>query len=420
MSVLDVESGSAVAETAQRLAREGNQQEKLEVAESLPAWRQLRNLGTRLWLDTGDLDAAGKLYTRDFQNLTTNNTLVNKEVQKGLFDDLIPRAGAALRDADPTLTQDQLVYEVGFVVNSVASLRLVSAFDATVSVELHPAFADDAETSVYYGRRYYAVCPERFIIKVPMTPAGFLAARQLSEDGIPVNYTLGFGARQNALAAAFSRTTFVNVFLGRLNSFVADNGLGDGKNVGEKATLATQRVLRDGRAEKGWTTSLIAASMRSAQQVFDLAGVDVFTLPPAAAEGYVKAWDASQPTLESQVDQDPEVHAEPSSVLDVLWNVDDGVWSAIQALEKADPRGWTGSDFAEFVRENGGGSLFHQWTREELAQIQKDGKIPVWSTWKDELTSGRLALDDLLSMSALYSFVTDQQALDDRIRRLLS
>ena len=37
-----------------------------------------------------------------------------------------------------------------------------------------------------------------------------------------------------------------------------------------------------------------------------------------------------------------------------------------------------------------------------------------------ELLSGRVALDDLLSMSALYSFMKDQKELDQRIHRLLA
>ncbi|HTE21065.1 MAG TPA: transaldolase family protein, partial [Armatimonadota bacterium] len=169
MSILEAGKAGAVAEAAQALAREGFTPPGELRFGSEPAWAALRELGTLLWLDTGDLDAARKLWTDDFSNLTTNNTLINKEVQKGLFDELIPRAGRELRAADPSLSEDQLVYEVGFVVNCQASLRLVEAFDATVSVELHPGMADDVERSVEYGRRYYAVCPERFIIKVPMT-----------------------------------------------------------------------------------------------------------------------------------------------------------------------------------------------------------------------------------------------------------
>jgi transaldolase len=414
-----VEERRGVAEAAHALALEGFTPPERREFGSEAAWRALRATGTQLWLDTGDLEAARALWTDEFSNLTTNNTLVNKEVQKGLFDDLIGRAGRELRAADSGLSGDELVTEVGFVVNCRTALRLVEAFDATVSVELHPGMADDVERSVSYGRRYYAVCPEKFIVKVPMTPAGFLAARQLSADGIPINYTLGFSARQNVLAAAFSRPAYVNVFLGRLNSFVADHGLGDGKFVGERAAMATQMALRDGRENRGWSSRLIAASMRSGEQVRDLAGMDVFTMPPAAAEGFKKWFDASGGPVESQVGRDFPVHAEPAAVLDPLWEVPESVYWVTDALAGANVEGWDGERLTAFVREHGLPDFFRAWTAAELQQIQADGKVPKWERWKDALLAGEVALDDLMSVSALYSFVTDQAELDNRIRRLL-
>lgn len=413
---------AAIADTAAQLAKEGFTPVpggSRPAAPSHPAWAALRGLGSLLWLDTGDLDAAAKLWTEDFTNLTTNNTLVNKEVQKGLFDEVIPRAGRALREAAPNLSAEDLVTEVGFVVNCHTALRLVEAFDATVSVELHPAMAHDAAKSVEYGRRYFAVCPEKFIVKVPMTAAGFLAAKRLAEDGIPVNYTLGFSARQNVFSADFSRTAFVNVFMGRLNSFVADHGLGDGKNVGEKATMATQVALCEGRENRGWSTLLIGASLRSGKQIADLAGLDVFTMPPAAAEEFIKNYDAAPAPLESRLSAEFPVHAEPQSVLSALWDVPESVYRLGDKLAAQDTSGWVGEDLSTFARDHGCGFLFYPWTADQLAQIQADGKIPSWDRWKDALVAGRVALDELLSVSALQSFVTDQQALDQRIERLL-
>ncbi|HEU4753106.1 MAG TPA: transaldolase family protein, partial [Armatimonadota bacterium] len=337
----------AVVSTAAALAREGFTPPGEKRFGSQPAWAALRALGTALWLDTGDLDAARKLWTDDFSNLTTNNTLVNKEVQKGLFDEVIPRAGRALRDADPSLTLDDLVIEVGFVLNCRNALRLVEAFDATVSVELHPAMADNVPLSVEYGRRYFAVNPDRFIVKVPLTPAGFVAARRLSADGVPINFTLGFSARQNVLAAQFSRPVYVNVFMGRLNSFVADNKLGDGENVGEKATLATQRAILNGRANRGWSSHLIGASMRSAAQIFDLAGLDVFTMPTAAAEEYRTEYEANPRPLESQVGRDPSVETSVPEVLACLWDVPDEVYTLADRLYGHDTTDWSGEHFAD-------------------------------------------------------------------------
>ena len=241
-------------------------------------WQEVRRLGTRLWLDTGDIESASGLWCSELEALTTNNTLLNHEIQKGAYDDFVGEAAEAIRGVEPEIDEQQLVLEVGLVLNARHGLRLVEMFDAHVSVELHTDLGDDVERSVAYGKRYFDICPERFYVKVPLTTAGLLAARKLGQLGIPVNLTLGFSARQNYLAALLAQPRFVNVFMGRLGAFVADNGLGDGRHVGEKATLATQRELSALR-EAGRTRSLlIGASMREATQVAQRQRNDILRL----------------------------------------------------------------------------------------------------------------------------------------------
>src|SRR5262245_11323986 len=142
-------------------------QTKRESFASSPLWAAAVHTGTSLWLDTGDIDAARSLWTREFQALTTNNTLLNKEVQKGIYDELVPDAAALVRGVGPNLGEKDVVLEVAFVLNAVHGLKLVRTFDADVSVELHTALADDVEASVQYGKRYHSICPDRFIVKVP-------------------------------------------------------------------------------------------------------------------------------------------------------------------------------------------------------------------------------------------------------------
>ena len=221
-------------------------------------WAAVAKTGTSLWLDTGDIDAARELWVQEFVALTTNNTLLNKEVQKGIYDELVPGTAKLLRDQGTS--GDDVVMEIAFVLNAVHGLKLVKNFDADVSVELHTAISHDAEASYQYGKRFHAICPDRFIVKVPLTPAGLLAARRLSDDGIRLNFTLGFSARQNWLIASLARPTWVNVFMGRVNAFLSDNKLGDGKNAGEKATLASQRGLRRLRDQGGPDVRQIGAS----------------------------------------------------------------------------------------------------------------------------------------------------------------
>ncbi len=413
-----------IAELIPALVREGFNHEfgnPRRVAGPDADWQRVREAGTTLWLDTGDMEEAASLWNENFAALTTNNTLLNREVQKGLYDELIPRTANAIRAAAPDIDEHTLVLETAFVLNAYHGLRLVEEFDARVSVELHTDLANDIERTLAYGRRYFAICPERFIVKVPLTADGLLGARKLVQDGIPINFTLGFSARQNLLAALVADTDWVNVFMGRLNSFVADHGLGSGENVGEKATLATQRALLELRNSGRARTNLIGASMREGSQVADLAGLDVFTMPPKVAEEFKQAPAA---TISSQVSHDPAVaFAEGVEEKDfgaqTLWEIPANLAACIESLSPEELDAMDGQGLKNHLRSAGIADLLPEWTEDELRTISEDGKIPVFETWRESLASGRVGLDALMNISALQSFATDQAALDNRIRSLI-
>ncbi len=384
-------------------------------------WKKLDAIGTQLWLDTGDLEVAKKQLTAEFNALTTNNTLLNNEVQKGIYDDLVGKAAKAIREAAPDITEQDLVLEIAFVLNAFHGLRLVKTFDAFVSVELHTDLSLDVERSVAYGERYFAICPDRFIIKVPLTPAGYLAAGQLAANGIPINFTLGFSARQNYVAALLTNPRWVNVFMGRLGAFVADHHLGSGENVGEKATLATQRALIALRKAGRSKTHLIGASMRSGVQVGSLAGLDVYTMPPKVARQYL---ENPLPELTSHVEDDPEVTlADGVSLADfngaTLWEVSDDFKTCVDALLKKGASSLTPEAIQEHFAAAGFGDFLPYWSDADIATADRDGKIPVFETWKERLQSGEIGLDALMNLSALRSFTTDQTAFDNRVRSLL-
>lgn len=382
-----------------------------------PALAKLTQLGTQLWLDTGNLEEASRLWRREMRALTTNNTLANQVVQTGLMDDVIRNAARRIKEVEPNIILDDLVMDVVFVVNCHIALRLVKAFDALVSVELHPAVSHDIEKTVRYAERYYAVNPDRFIVKIPLTPEGYCAVARARAEGIPINYTLGFSARQNYLAALLSKPNYVNVFLGRLNAVVADNHLGDGKYVGEKTTLASQAAVRELReAHDDIPTHQIAASMRNAEQMVALAGVDVFTVPPKAVEEFF-AHGYKPEEITSRLQERYEVtlaDTTDKSSVEVLWTIDDRFKQFAQNLAGRGSVHLTGDDLRRADREYGT-KLFSNFTPEEQAEIRAKGKIPEVARWQ-----GRAALDDLMTESALQSFITDQNAFDDHIRTLVS
>jgi hypothetical protein len=65
------------------------------------------------------------------------------------------------------------------------------------------------------------------------------------------------------------------------------------------------------------------------------------------------------------------------------------------------------------------GDFLPYWSEEEMETARKDGKIPVFETWKSKLSSGKIGLDAVMNLSALFAFITDQGALDQHIRSLL-
>jgi transaldolase len=390
---------------------------------SHPLWSAAAKTGTALWLDTGDVDAAKELWVRDFVALTTNNTLLNKEVQKGIYDQTVPAAAKLLKQLDPQMSADRLVQEIAFVLNAVHGLKLVRTFDADVSVELHTATAHDVDAAYQYGKRFAAICPDRFIVKVPLSPAGLLAARRLHDDGIRLNFTLGFSARQNWLIASLSKPNWVNVFLGRINAFVADNKLGDGVNAGEKATLASQRGLRRLRQEQKLDVKQIAASMRSGQQCEDLLGLDTFTMPTAAAKEFLKKNPPASAVTDKTRNDPPVTFADAAVAaaqrLDCFWTITPELERAAVACAKLDPNKATADDVVATLKQHGVTDLFPTFTPAEAATLAKEGKIPVHATWQDRVKAGTASWDGILTAAALASFTQDQQALDDRIARFV-
>ncbi len=385
--------------------------------QSDPVMARFKESGTELWVDTGDLEKAQSIWKSEFTALTTNNTLANQVVQTGVMDEVIGQTVTRLKEVAPDLSEEERVTEIGFVINCRIALRLVRAFKTRVSVELHPSMSRNMERTLEYARRYYRVCPEFFTIKIPLTPEGYLAVRTLREEGMPINFTLGFSARQNYLAARLSNPDYVNVFLGRLNQVVTENSAGSGDMVGEKVTLATQEALINVRKQySDISTKLIGASIRSGEQVAFLAGLDVLTIPPAAMEQFANLEQTG--LVDSNIGKDIQPGIDKnhsrSARFSTLWEVPDSFIKFVDDLLAETNLGrMSGEELDSFCKERGI-DLFHPFSAADLKKILDRGKIPVFDDWPEEI-----ALDDLMTQSALQSFTKDQGALDDRVRFFL-
>ena len=380
-------------------------------------WKSLRDMNTEIWLDTGDIDAIDQLWSSDMSALTTNNTLLNNEIQKGIYDTTV----TILNNKLPVdLDIDRRIIEIAFYLNALHGMRLSRRYGCKVSVELHTDFADDVDEIVNYGKRFFKIAPENFIIKVPYTASGLLGARKLHDLNIPVNFTLMFSARQNVLAALIAQSAYSNVFLGRIQAYNDTHQLNGPKDLSEQVIYSTEFELRKLRQDNLSRTHLIAASMRQDSQIATLSGTDVYTIPPAVA---TKGLETLKIPLDSHMPENfifsPSNDLKHStSVLNKVWQLPEKLLNLTISISKNIPQ--DPEQLVNIYNNEGYPDLFPLLSDKELKQISTDGKIPVHSKWKDHIAEGSLAIDTLLTLGGLASFKNDQAELDNRIKRLIT
>jgi len=100
--------------------------------------------------------------------------------------------------------------------------------DGYVSIEVDPFLCDDADATIKEGERLYkTIGRENVMIKIPATESGYIAMKELTSKGIPVNATLIFKKEQAlSCAKAFkegvaefgsSVDTVISVFVSRID-----------------------------------------------------------------------------------------------------------------------------------------------------------------------------------------------------------
>ena len=134
----------------------------------------------------------------------------------------------------------------------------------------------DKGNMVSEGKRLYKKYGKVATIKVPCTPNGLLACKELSDEGINVNVTLIFSQSQ-AILAAKAGAQYVSPFVGRVD----DNSFGG---------LCLVKDIAKVYKVHGIETQVLAASLRGVRDVgraFEY-GADIVTMPPNVFEGMYK------------------------------------------------------------------------------------------------------------------------------------
>tara|TARA_B100002019_G_C21030588_1_gene479391 strand:+ start:46 stop:699 length:654 start_codon:yes stop_codon:yes gene_type:complete len=186
----------------------------------------------KIFLDTADVAAIKeRLDSGLIDGVTTNPTLIMKS------------------GGDPVQTIKELV-ELGV---------------PDISAEV---VADTSEEMLEAAKEYIELGPQ-VTIKLPCTPEGLKACKELSANGIRVNVTLVFAVSQ-AILAAKAGATYISPFVGRVD----DQRFGGLELIERICKLFREQMV---------TTQVLTASTRS---VFDVEksftyGTDVVTMPVA-------------------------------------------------------------------------------------------------------------------------------------------
>ena len=135
----------------------------------------------------------------------------------------------------------------------------------------------DAKEMYTEGKRLAKKFGDCCTVKVPCTPDGLLACRNLSREVIKVNVTLIFSQTQ-AILAAKAGATYVSPFVGRVD----DNSFGG---------LCLVKDIAAVYAKQNWgKTEVLAASLRGVRDVgraFEY-GANICTIPPNVFAGMYK------------------------------------------------------------------------------------------------------------------------------------
>lgn len=191
----------------------------------------------KIFLDTANLESIRKFNDMGLlDGITTNPSLMSKE------------------GGDPK----KVMEEITKIIKGDVSLEVISTE--------YSGMIEEGKRLRQYGKNV--------VVKVPMTPDGLKACKQLTSEDIPVNVTLIFSPNQ-ALLAAKSGAKYVSPFIGRLDDIGKD-----GMNL-----IRDIKKIFD-NYQDNFKTQILVASIRHPIHVIDAAkiGAHVVTLPPAVLD----------------------------------------------------------------------------------------------------------------------------------------
>ncbi len=212
----------------------------LETAKAANPLMQLQTFGQSIWLDyirrdlmeTGELQ---RLIAEDgLRGMTSNPSIFEKAIAggqyQGFLDSLSNRSDLDAKGRYELLA----IRDIQAAADILAQVyKSTKKRDGYVSLEVSPYLANDTQGTMEEARRLWkSVARDNVMIKVPGTPEGIPAIRQLISEGININVTLLFAQPVYEEVAA--------AFIDGLEKFAASGG--DVNKVASVASFFISRI----------------------------------------------------------------------------------------------------------------------------------------------------------------------------------
>lgn len=357
----------------------------------------IEQLGQSIWMDNlaRNLIESGELQqmieTRGLLGITSNPAIFEKAIVGNEIYDQDIESGIKAGQSLIEIYESLVFYDIRKACDIFMPVYEKSqGLDGYISIEVPPTLARNTEDTIRESRRYYKeVAHPNVMIKIPGTPEGLPAVKQMISEGINVNVTLLFSVQSyidtawayieglealNAAGGDVSQVASVaSFFLSRIDSAIdakldklmAAEGLSEAsrsKLAGLKGKIAIanakqayqeyKKIMQSERwqalAAKGarpqrllWaSTSTKDPSYSDVMYVDELVGKEtVNTLPPQTIEACVDHCDVDD-RIESNIEtanqiiaslQDEDVNIDLDQVMDDL--LAEGIDKFIQPFE---------------------------------------------------------------------------------------
>lgn len=305
----------------------------------------LINTGTKVWLDGVEPTAVKKYRADGITGATSNPSIVSSIIAKGRFD------GRIVELMEQSLDDQAIAWTLDDELVRSAQEAFLPVWEQTrgddgyVSFELDPLIEDEqnplpqAERVRRYvdlGKKWAAGHKNR-MIKVPATLAGFEAMEELAAQGVTINVTLMFTARQyRAASEAIWRgarrrsdgldnfKSVYSIFISRVDVYTAKRlphlspaaqgmvGILNAKQIWHENQAFWQgKELRLRQEIVFASTGVKNPADPADKYVQALAGSDILTVPPETLEAvqrlakhYTREVDRMPPeTVQHEIDQ---------------------------------------------------------------------------------------------------------------------